>query len=355
VEPISDEKTVSFDGWAYHARLDSSAGLRDLGLTNFYKIMCFPFPTVPQRDPRHLSVWLPAVLTFFSVHALPAGEIILDDFEVAEIFTTADVNYANISAWGSEDGKDDVFDHEISGGQLRRVDLDQTTTRVGAVFRVDLSAVSGPMKLELELVSGDFNDINLHFGIDDGDNDGSEIALDMDKNDPVPNPEVAAWTQVFTDGWAYDVSDNPRYTYDVTTGLVTADLSTDSSGNVIGDFSGYDLVAIYFNSDRDAGIVVDNLKLTFEGPALPPPPLAITGFEYDNDSDEATITWASQEGVFYSIDEAAALTGMVMPGASVWFENQDGVLGLAGETTVTFAVAPMHEAVPRLFFRIREE
>jgi len=86
---------------------------------------------------------LSVLISPLSCHSLSAAEIILDDFEIAETFTTADVTYSTISGWASEDGRDD------------------------------------------------------------GDNNGSEIALDMDRNDPDPNPEVASWAQVFTDGWAY--------------------------------------------------------------------------------------------------------------------------------------------------------
>lgn len=291
---------------------------------------------------------------------LRGGEIVLDDFESAETFTSADVTYAQISGWGSENGKDDVFDHEISGGQLRRVDIDQHSTRVGAVFRVDLSAVTGPMTLELDLLSGDINDMNFYLGVDDGDNGAELVVFDMDSNGPdklgaVPNDEAGIWLQVFTDGWAYDVPTNPRYSHDIATGRVTADLSTDLAGNEVGDVSGYDLVAIYINSDVDAGIVIDNIKLTFSGPAVPPPPLQITDFEYDHGANMATISWASQEGKYYSIDESTGLLDSESLSAAAWTENRDGVPGDEVETTITVEVLPEHRGLDRLFFRVREE
>ncbi len=63
----------------------------------------------------------------------------------------------------------------------------------------------------------------------------------------------------------------------------------------------------------------------------------------------ASLTWTSETGATYAIDESPDLT------PASWVENQNGISGQAGETTYPFSILPQNVGKSALFFRVRRE
>ena len=77
--------------------------------------------------------------------------------------------------------------------------------------------------------------------------------------------------------------------------------------------------------------------------------ILITGSSFDVAAGQASLTWTSETGATYAIDESPDLT------PSSWVESQNAISGQAGQTTHPFSILPQNIGKPGLFFRVRRE
>ena len=116
------------------------------------------------------------------------------------------------------------------------------------------------------------------------------------------------------------------------------------------DLGEFDVMVIKFRGRGNApGTTYDHVE--FVNDSIPNSTLGfrITDLSVDLEAGMATLTWISQSGAFYSVDESTTL------GPKGWLENQDGVLGEAGETSLSIDILEEHLDARAVFFRVRQE
>ena len=79
--------------------------------------------------------------------------------------------------------------------------------------------------------------------------------------------------------------------------------------------------------------------------AEPQAPLEITGFDYDTETGEASISWNSVPGRAYSVDRSGDLSG-------IWFEQLEAEI--ASEGSMTFTDPDIPPGTRRAYYRVRE-
>jgi len=191
---------------------------------------------------------------------------VLDDFSTSTINDTTndgDLYYEDIDAnWGSMNRSGDTVDWEIADGQLRRVDCDQSNTRVGTIFRIDLSASGTPEDWYFEfdqLVAGKINDMSIWLGTDDANNQPEDWAYTAKYKDNPPSADIVTedgWVKIIDQGWEYSAYDEPN----------RVSINFNAENLAPEDVSGYDLLAVIFeNGVNHTPLVFDDMAL--EGPA----------------------------------------------------------------------------------------
>ena len=285
---------------------------------------------ISRRVPSHCSAL--ALLATIAFAAAANAGLVNGDFSSDSLFR-GNYNYlpglgGGWAAKNAFDGNDETVDNwQIIDGAAQQMSNSGSATRIGqGISAGELTGIG--WSLDFELIDRGISRVQLWAGVDDMVNNDSQrlITIGSDNAPTAGIVEDPGWTRLLEER-------------DLEAGVHSLGISQD-----LGD---YDILIVRFRGNgATIGVRIDNVALT-SSDAPPEQPLRITAVSVDVATGMATLTWNSQAGVAYAIDESADL------GVDGWPENLDSLMGEAGKTTKTFPLLEMHRGLPELFFRIR--